>query len=176
MAGEPAPLPPVELAAQQGHHLVELARMVELGHNSDGIVRQRALSLGEKQLRKAEAAGLLSRQTKAILYYDLGRVFSMREVSSKQEETANLAAAVGHYSQSINFAPSREVHIARGWAREQQRLYQEARMDFAAALKMGISGMFDGKAGGLLLFIGVFAAYIAVMLPVSLKSFQRRTD
>jgi hypothetical protein len=47
---------------------------------------------------------------------------------------------------------------------------------FAAALKLGISGMFDGEAPGLLLFAGIFAAYIAVMLPVSIKSFQRRTD
>ncbi len=47
---------------------------------------------------------------------------------------------------------------------------------FAAALKMGISGMFDGEAAGILLFAGIFIAYIAVMLPISIKSFKRRTD
>lgn len=47
---------------------------------------------------------------------------------------------------------------------------------FAAALRLGISGMFDAEAGGILLFIAVFIVYIAIMLPVSIKSFQRRTD
>jgi ABC-type uncharacterized transport system permease subunit len=47
---------------------------------------------------------------------------------------------------------------------------------FAAALKLGISGMFDGEAGGILLFIAIFIVYIAVMLPISIKSFQRRTN
>jgi ABC-2 type transport system permease protein len=47
---------------------------------------------------------------------------------------------------------------------------------FAAALKLGISGMFDGNTGGILLFIAIFIMYIAVMLPISIKSFQRRTD
>jgi ABC-type uncharacterized transport system permease subunit len=47
---------------------------------------------------------------------------------------------------------------------------------FAAALKLGISGMFDGNAGGILLFAAVFVVYIAVLLPISIRSFQRRTN
>ncbi len=47
---------------------------------------------------------------------------------------------------------------------------------FAAALKMGIAGLFDGEAEGMPLFIAVFVIYITVMLPLSIKSFQRRTD
>lgn len=47
---------------------------------------------------------------------------------------------------------------------------------FAAALKLGIAGLFDGEAEGILLFAAIFAAYIAIMLPVSIKSFQRRID
>lgn len=46
----------------------------------------------------------------------------------------------------------------------------------APALKLGIAGLFDGGAGGMLLFAGIVAAYIAVLLPISVKSFQRRTD
>lgn len=47
---------------------------------------------------------------------------------------------------------------------------------FAAALKLGIAGLFDGEAEGIFLFIAIFATYIAIMLPVSIKSFQRRID
>ncbi len=47
---------------------------------------------------------------------------------------------------------------------------------FAAALKLGISGMFDGAAGGIFMFAAVFIVYLSVLLPVSIKSFQRRTS
>lgn len=47
---------------------------------------------------------------------------------------------------------------------------------FAAALKLGISGMFDGSAGGILMFAAILVVYIAVLLPISIKSFQRRTN
>jgi len=46
----------------------------------------------------------------------------------------------------------------------------------AQALKLGIAGLFDGSAGGTLAFAGIFAAYILLMLPISIKSFQRRTE
>lgn len=47
---------------------------------------------------------------------------------------------------------------------------------FSAALKMGISGMFDADAGATPVFAAVLAAYLAALLPVGIKSFQRRTD
>lgn len=47
---------------------------------------------------------------------------------------------------------------------------------FASALKLGISGMFNGEAGGTLIFAAISAAYIIVLLPLSLKLFQRRTN
>ena len=47
---------------------------------------------------------------------------------------------------------------------------------FSAALRLGISGMFDGSAGGIWLFVLVMAGYIAVLLPVCIARFARRTS
>ncbi|MDD5016746.1 MAG: ABC transporter permease [Eubacteriales bacterium] len=46
---------------------------------------------------------------------------------------------------------------------------------FSAALRLGVSGMFDGRAGGTGVFAATLFAYLAVMLPLSIKRFQRRT-
>ncbi|MGI5848832.1 MAG: ABC transporter permease [Christensenellales bacterium] len=46
---------------------------------------------------------------------------------------------------------------------------------FSAALRLGISGMFDGKAEGFASFVGILALYIIILLPLSIIRFQRRT-
>ncbi len=46
---------------------------------------------------------------------------------------------------------------------------------FSAALRLGVTGMFDGAAP-FLAFAAILAAYIIVLLPVSILRFQRRTD
>ena len=46
---------------------------------------------------------------------------------------------------------------------------------FSAALRLGISGMFDGRAAGIWIFSVVMIGYIAVLLPLSIKRFARRT-
>ncbi len=45
---------------------------------------------------------------------------------------------------------------------------------FAAALRLGIAGLFERQAQGIGLFALVLLAYIAALLPISLKRFQRR--
>jgi len=45
---------------------------------------------------------------------------------------------------------------------------------FSAALRLGVSGMFDGRAGEPFQFAAILAAYIVVLLPISIKRFQRR--
>jgi len=47
---------------------------------------------------------------------------------------------------------------------------------FSAALRLNIMGLFSGKAEGLYLFAGILAAYTAVLLPLILRRFQRRTQ
>jgi hypothetical protein len=47
---------------------------------------------------------------------------------------------------------------------------------FAAALKLGIAGMFNGEAEGILLFAAIAAAYVVILLPFSMRIFQRRTN
>jgi ABC-type uncharacterized transport system permease subunit len=47
---------------------------------------------------------------------------------------------------------------------------------FSAALRMNIMALFNGKAEGLYLFTGILAAYTAVLLPLILRLFQRRTQ
>jgi hypothetical protein len=44
----------------------------------------------------------------------------------------------------------------------------------AAALRLGIAGLFDGKAQGVLPFSLILAGYTALLLPITLKRFQRR--
>lgn len=46
----------------------------------------------------------------------------------------------------------------------------------ASALKLAISGAFSGEAEGVLLFMGLSAAYILALFPVSVRLFQRRTN
>lgn len=46
---------------------------------------------------------------------------------------------------------------------------------FSAVLRLGVSGMFDGGANGILRYVLMMIAYIAVLLPFSIKRFQRRT-
>ncbi len=45
---------------------------------------------------------------------------------------------------------------------------------FAAALRLGIAGLFDGRAQGVWINAVLLLGYIAVLLPVSLRRFQRR--
>ena len=47
---------------------------------------------------------------------------------------------------------------------------------FSAALRLGIAGLFDGQAGGTLLFAGVLAVFTAVLLPFVIRRFQRRAQ
>jgi ABC-type uncharacterized transport system permease subunit len=47
---------------------------------------------------------------------------------------------------------------------------------FSAALRLNIAALFNGKAEGLYLFAGILAAYTAVLLPMVLRRFQRRTQ
>ncbi len=47
---------------------------------------------------------------------------------------------------------------------------------FSAALRLGIVGLFDGKASGLSLFAAVLAVYMAALLPIGIRRFQRRTQ
>ena len=44
----------------------------------------------------------------------------------------------------------------------------------AAALRLGIAGLFDGKAQGVLTFALILLGYIALLLPIALQRFQRR--
>jgi hypothetical protein len=46
---------------------------------------------------------------------------------------------------------------------------------FTAALRLGIAGLFDAKAQGVLLYSLLLIGYIALLLPISLKRFQRRS-
>jgi ABC-type uncharacterized transport system permease subunit len=47
---------------------------------------------------------------------------------------------------------------------------------FSAALRLNIAALFNGKAEGLYLFAGILAAYTAVLLPMVLRRFQRKTQ
>lgn len=47
---------------------------------------------------------------------------------------------------------------------------------FSAALRLNIAGLFNDKAQGIYLFLGILAAYTAVLLPLILHRFQRRTQ
>ena len=44
----------------------------------------------------------------------------------------------------------------------------------AAALRLGIAALFDGKAQGVALFTLILLGYIVLLLPITLKRFQRR--
>lgn len=46
---------------------------------------------------------------------------------------------------------------------------------FSAALRLGISGMFDGEASGIWTFCTILVGYIVVLLPFSINRFIRRT-
>lgn len=46
---------------------------------------------------------------------------------------------------------------------------------FSAALRLGISGMFDGSVAGAWMFILILLVYIMILLPVCIRRFQRRT-
>ena len=46
---------------------------------------------------------------------------------------------------------------------------------FSAALRLSVSGMFDGRAGGAVSFALILTAYMAVLLSFGIKRFQRRT-
>jgi len=45
---------------------------------------------------------------------------------------------------------------------------------FSSALRLGISGMFEANSGIPLVFAAILLAYIVVLLPISIKRFQRR--
>ena len=46
---------------------------------------------------------------------------------------------------------------------------------FSAALRLNIAGLFNTGTEGRYLFAGILAAYTAVLLPLILRLFQRRT-
>ncbi len=47
---------------------------------------------------------------------------------------------------------------------------------FSVALRLGIAGLFDGQAGGTLLFAGVLIVFTAVLMPLVIRRFQRRAQ